>query len=148
MSGRTGVQERLFTMKQVCDTLDMTYETLRFYCDEGLVPNLKRDRNNYRLFDERDVKWLQSLQCLRCCGMGIRDMKHYMLLCMEGERSIPERMEILARKRGELLQRMEELQKSVDYIDRKQAYFEGVQSGEIAYSSNLICVEDGAGPVR
>lgn len=43
------------TMMQVCKETDMTYQALKFYCNEGLVPNVKRDKNNRRVFDERDV---------------------------------------------------------------------------------------------
>lgn len=46
----------MYTMMQVCRELDMTYQTLKFYCNEGLVPNVKRDANNRRVFDESDVK--------------------------------------------------------------------------------------------
>jgi DNA-binding transcriptional MerR regulator len=42
-------------MKEVCEQAGISYETLRFYCNEGLVPNVKRDKNNYRVFDERNV---------------------------------------------------------------------------------------------
>lgn len=34
----------MYTMMQVCRELDMTYQTLKFYCNEGLVPNVKRDK--------------------------------------------------------------------------------------------------------
>ena len=78
-----------YTMKDVCAQLGMQYETLRFYCIEGLVPNVKRDHNNYRVFDERNVAWLKSLQCLKKCGMSLNGMKHYMNLCLEGPSSIP-----------------------------------------------------------
>ena len=46
----------MYTMMQVCRKLDMTYQTLKFYCNEGLVPNVKMDANNRRIFDEKDVK--------------------------------------------------------------------------------------------
>ncbi len=36
----------MYTMMQVCRELDLTYQTLKFYCNEGLVPNVKRDKNN------------------------------------------------------------------------------------------------------
>lgn len=32
----------MYTMMQVCRELDMTYQTLKFYCNEGLVPHVKR----------------------------------------------------------------------------------------------------------
>lgn len=44
-----------YTMMQVCKETGMTYQALNFYCNEGLVPNVKRDKNNRRVFDERDV---------------------------------------------------------------------------------------------
>ena len=45
--------------------LDMTYQTLKFYYNEGLVPNVKRDGNNRRIFEEKDVKWLKDFTCLK-----------------------------------------------------------------------------------
>lgn len=55
----------MYTMMQVCRELNMTYQTLKFYCNEGLVPNVKRDHNNRRIFDERDVEWIRNLSCLK-----------------------------------------------------------------------------------
>ena len=55
----------MYTMMQVCRRPNMTYETLKYYCNEGLVPNVKRDGNNRRVFDQRDVKWIQDLVCLK-----------------------------------------------------------------------------------
>ena len=49
-----------YTMMQACRELGMTYQTLKFYCNQGLVPNVKRDKNNRRVFDERDVEWLRG----------------------------------------------------------------------------------------
>ena len=128
----------MYTMMQVCRELDMTYQTLKFYCNEGLVPNVKRDRRNYRVFDEHDIKWIQSLNCLKSCGMSIAEMKQYLALCMEGEGTIPERKVILAEKKETLLQSMTELQKAVAYIDWKQRFYDDVLSGKTAYYSNLV----------
>ena len=67
----------MYSMKEACTLTNMTYENLKFYCNEGLVPNVKRDRRNYRVFDEHDIKWIQSLNCLKSCGMSIAEMKQY-----------------------------------------------------------------------
>lgn len=128
----------MYTMKEVCRETGMTYEALKFYCNEGLVPNVKRDINNHRVFDDRDVAWIKSLTCLKNCGMSIQEMKVYIELCLQGERSIPERKVILARKREDLLKKMAELQASIDYIDWKQGFYDDVLSGKIEYYSNLI----------
>ena len=128
----------MFTMKDVCKQVDMPYETLKFYCNEGLVPNVKRDKNNYRIFDERDVAWIKSLTCLKNCDMSIAEMKEYLALCLEGPSTILQRKAILERKRNALLEKMSELQKSIDYIDWKQNFYDDVLSGKTEYISNLI----------
>ena len=125
-------------MKEACTLTNMTYENLKFYCNEGLVPNVKRDRRNYRVFDEHDIKWIQSLNCLKSCGMSIAEMKQYLALCMESEGTIPERKVILAEKKETLLQSITELQKAVAYIDWKQRFYDDVLSGKTAYYSNLV----------
>jgi DNA-binding transcriptional MerR regulator len=128
----------MYSMKEACSLTDMTYENLKFYCNEGLVPNVKRDRRNYRVFDEHDIKWIQSLNCLKSCGMSIAEMKTYLALCLEGEGTIPERKVILAEKKEALLQSIAELQKAVAFIDWKQGFYDDVLSGKTEYYSNLV----------
>lgn len=128
----------MYSMKEACQQTGMTYENLKFYCNEGLIPNVKRDRHNYRVFDEHDIKWIQSLNCLKNCGMSIAEMKEYLALCLKGEASIPQRQEILAEKKKALLQSIDELQKAIAYIDWKQGFYEDVLTGKTEYYSNLI----------
>jgi len=128
-------------MKQVCDQFGIPYETLRFYCNEGLIPNVTRDKNNYRVFDERNVNWLKSLQCLKKCGMSIKDIKRYLRLCMEGASSIPERKQMLDVQKDILLDRINEIHECIDFIDGKQEFYTGVLNGDIEYTSNLIGTE-------
>ena len=128
----------MYSMKEACTLTNMSYENLKFYCNEGLVPNVKRDSRNYRIFDDHDIKWIQSLNCLKRCGMSIAEMKEYLALCMEGEGTIPERKVILAEKKEALLQSIAELQRAVAYIDWKQGFYDDVLSGKTAYYSNLV----------
>ena len=102
-----------YTMMQACRELGMTYQTLKFYCNQGLVPNVKRDKNNRRVFDERDVEWLRGLGC-------------------------PARKAFLAEKREKLVERLAEVQASIDYIDWKQGFYDDVLAGRTEYYSNLL----------
>ena len=127
---------------QVCRELDMTYQTLKFYCNEGLIPNVKRDSNNRRIFDEKDVKWIKDLTCLKKCNMSIQEMKEYLELCLQGESTIPQRKEMLAKKQHALRISIKELEASVAYIDWKQNFYDEVLSGKRPYVSNLIQTEE------
>ena len=68
-------------------------------------------------------------------------MKEYIRLCLAGKDTIPERKGILEIKRKALVERLEEIQKCIDYIDRKQGFYDDVLSGKTEYYSNLIKVE-------
>lgn len=132
----------MYTMKEVCTKLNMTYDTLKYYCNSGLIPNVQRDKNNYRVFDERTVAWISSLQCLKNCGMSIKNMKVYLNLCLQGKSTIIQRKEILSVQKENLLEQIKELQKSIDYIDYKQNWYDEVLEGKREYTSNLIDVEN------
>ena len=128
----------VYTMMQVCREADLTYQTLKFYCNEGLIPNVKRDKNNRRIFDERNLKWIKDLVCLKRCGMSIQEMKKYLDLCLQGESTIPKHKKMLAEKQEALQDSIRQLEDSIAYIDWKQNFYDDVLSGRKPYVSNLI----------
>ncbi len=132
----------IYTMMQVCKEADLTYQALKFYCNEGLIPNVQRDKNNRRIFNERNLKWIKDLVCLKKCGMSIQEMKEYLNLCLEGKSTIPQRKELLAKKQEALRSSIQELENSVAYIDWKQNFYDEVLSGKRPYVSNLIPPQD------
>lgn len=130
--------EKIYSMKEACEETGLTYDALKFYCNEGLIPNVKRDKNNYRVFDENNISWIKSLSCLKNCGMSISEMKEYLSLCLKGPNSIPERKIILDAKLRVLENKIKEIQDSIDYIHWKQQFYDDVLSGKTEYFSYLL----------
>lgn len=131
-----------YSMKETCKATGLTYDALKFYCNEGLIPNVKRNKNNYRVFDNNDIAWIKSLACLKNCGMSIVEMKEYLDLCLKGESSILDRKVILDSKLRELEHKKQEIQDSIDYIHWKQCFYDDVLSGKTKYFSYLIPIEN------
>ena len=121
----------MYSMKQACEKTGLTYETLKFYCNQGLVPNLKRDELNRRVFDDMDIAWINSLNCLRGCNMGIQEMRHYIDLVLAGNDTIPERRVILEEKQKALREELKRIQGAIDYIDWKQRFYDDIEAGRI-----------------
>lgn len=128
----------MYTMKQACEQTGLSYETLKFYCNQGLVPNVKRDSRNRRIFSDRDIAWINSLTCLKNCNMGIEEMRRYLQLCLEGPDSIPQREDILREKQEQLRKERRRIQESIEYIDWKLSFYADVQTGKTPYVSNLL----------
>lgn len=130
--------ETFYTMTEVCERTGLSYQTLKFYCNQGLVPHVKRDSRNRRIFDEKCLAWVKDLSCLKRCGLSIAEMKEYLALCLDGEPTIPERKKMLEAKASALEEEIRIARASLDYIAKKQQFYDAVLSGEIPFQSNLI----------
>lgn len=130
--------KKLHTMKETCELTGMAYENLKYYCNTGLVPNVKRSANNRRVFDDHDVAWIKSLTCLKKCGMTIEEMKQYLAYCLQGPASIPVRKVMLEKKLAILEEKKKDIQESIDYIGWKQNFYNDVLSGKRPYISDLL----------
>lgn len=119
----------MYTMKETCEKTGLSYETLKYYCNQGLVPKVKRDTQNHRIFDDRDVAWINGLICLKNCSMGILEMQQYVSLCLEGDSTIPQRKAILEAKRQALEAERRKIDEAIAYIDWKQGYYDNLLSG-------------------
>ena len=126
----------MYTMKEACEKTGLSYETLKYYCNQGLVPNVKRDGQNHRIFDYRDVKWINGLICLKHCSMGIAEMQQYVALCLEGDGTIAQRKAILEAKRQALEAERRRIDEAITYIDWKQGYYDHLLSGKPCTGSN------------
>lgn len=132
----------MYSMKETCEKVGMSYQTLKFYCNQGLIPNVKRDKNNYRVFDDNNIGWIKSLSCLKKCGMSIEEIKQYLNLCLIGKSTIPKRKVLLDIKRKKLIEELNQIQGSIDYIDWKQGFYDDILSGKTKYFSYLINTEN------
>lgn len=130
----------MYSMKETCEKVGMSYQTLKFYCNQGLIPNVKRDKNNYRVFDDNNINWIKSLSCLKKCGMGIDEMKSYLQLCLQGQSTIPERKVMLETKKKDLELKKKEIEDCLSFINWKQDFYSDVISGKTEYFSYLIDV--------
>jgi DNA-binding transcriptional MerR regulator len=126
----------LYTVKEVAKLLDMTEHTVRFYTDKGLVPNLQRDKNNNRLFDEESLNWLTGVKYLKQCGMSVEDIKKYVNLCLEGGSTIQERYEIILKQKAIAQAQLEEAKQTVKYMEEKANHYEEIIKGVIPDDTN------------
>lgn len=85
----------MLTVKEVSKKFNISEYTLRYYTDENLIPSIKRDKNNIRIFDEESLNWLKTIICLRKCGMSIKSIKEYVDLCIIGDSTILQRLDII-----------------------------------------------------
>lgn len=113
----------MYTVKEVAKLLELTEHTVRFYTDKGLVPNLQRDKNNIRIFNDENIKWLIGAKNLKKCGMSVQDIKKYVDLCLEGDSTIQERYMIILKQKEEALTQLEEAKSMAEFMIKKEKHY-------------------------
>ena len=98
--------------------------TLRYYDKQGLLPNLRRDMNNVRIFTDEDYQNLLLIECLKKSGLSIKDIKNFIDLAEQGDTALTERLEIFTRRREILRKELAELQEVFGVIEYKCWYYE------------------------
>ncbi len=114
----------IYTVGEIAKQLNVAASTLRYYDKEGLLPFVERSSGGIRMFKDNDFSWLQLIECLKKTGMSIKDIKHFMDCCMEGDSKIDERLSIIESQRDAVIKQMKEMQEMLDMLNYKCWYYE------------------------
>lgn len=113
-----------YTIGQAAARMGVSVPTLRYYDKEGLLPFVEKKPNGIRVFKDEDFEWLAVINCMKNTGTPIKDIKHYIDLCMRGDDTLRERLAIFQRRKAVVQQQMEELSRLMKAIEHKIAYYQ------------------------
>ena len=113
-----------YTIKDMSKLMGLPASTLRYYDKQGLLPNLRRDANNTRIFTEDDYHQLLLIDCLKRSGLSIKDIKHFIDMTAQGDEALSDRLEIFKHRRDILKQELANLQEVLSIIEYKCWYYE------------------------
>jgi len=66
---------RNYTIGQIAELSRIPVRRIRFYADQGLLPNVDRTESGYRLFDQADLIRLELIKTLRKSGIGLQPIR-------------------------------------------------------------------------
>ena len=116
----------MLTVKEVSKKFNISEYALRYYTDENLIPSIKRDKNNIRVFDEESLNWLKTIICLRKCGMSIKSIKEYVDLCIIGDSTILQRLDIINSQKVIIDKKIQELKESSLFLEKKKELYDDI----------------------
>lgn len=119
------------TIKQVSEKFNISQDTLRYYERIGVLPPVTRTSGGIRDYSEKDLSWVSLILCMRSAGMSIEALTKYVKLCMEGDSTFPERLELLCEQRDKLIRQRDQINETLDRLDYKiKLYGAAVSGGE------------------
>lgn len=106
-------------IKEASETTGVSADTIRYYERIGLIPNISRNENGVRKFDEEDLRWIDFSRQMRRAGISIEALIDYLALFREGEKTLESQMELLKEQRAELQDRIDMMQEALERLDFK-----------------------------
>ena len=111
-----------YTIGEIAEMMGVTPSTLRYYDQEGLLPEVNRV-NGIRVFEDKDFAWLRILNCLKNTNMPIKKIKEYVELAKLGDSSLTERYEIIKEQKRSILEQIEQFQYYLKEVEFKEWYY-------------------------
>lgn len=97
----------------------------------GLIPPVPRTAGGVRDYDAPSLGWVELIKCMRSAGVGIEALTEYCRLFQQGEETQEARKALLVEQRRQLLERMEDMRRSLDRLDEKiEKYDQGLAQKE------------------
>ena len=112
------------TIAEVSKKYDISADTLRYYERIGLIPPVPRTKSGIRDYDEVSCGWIELMKCMRAPGVQIEALIEYVALFQQGDETIDARKAILIEQREQLIERMADMQRSLDRLNVKIERYE------------------------
>lgn len=106
-------------INEVSKLYDISADTLRYYERIGLVPPVTRNESGIRDYSETDCNWVQFAKCMRAAGLSVESLIEYVALFGQGDATRAARKEILIEERAKLVERMQQMQATLDKLNNK-----------------------------
>ena len=119
------------TIAEVSKKYELSADTLRYYERIGLVPPVPRNKSGIRDYDTESCQWVELMKCMRSAGVQIEALIEYVALFQQGDETIGARKALLIEQRDQLVERMAEMQRSLDRLnDKIERYDQGLMTKE------------------
>ena len=119
------------TIAEVSKKYELSADTLRYYERIGLVPPVPRNKSGMRDYDTESCQWVELMKCMRSAGVQIEALIEYVALFQQGDETIGARKALLIEQRDQLVERMAEMQRSLDRLnDKIERYDQGLMTKE------------------
>lgn len=109
---------------EVSEKYGLSADTLRYYERVGLIPTVHRNEGGIRDYNELDLRRVDFIKCMRSAGLPVEILIEYVALVQQGDKTIEARKDILIEQRKLLVDRMNEMQKTLDILEHKIEVYE------------------------
>ena len=111
-------------ISEVSKKYNLPADTLRYYEKLGLIDNVSKE-SGVRNYSEEDCSRIEFIICMKHAGLSLEDIKRFIDLNKLGDKTIPERLEILEHQKVILEAEIKKKEETLDYLNYKINLYKG-----------------------
>ena len=124
-------------IKEVSAKYNISQDTLRYYENIGVIPQVTRDKNGIRCYSDDDLRWIELAICLRGAGLALDVLIEYRKLFTQGNSTIEKRYDLLKNQKEQLINQKKQIDETIDRLDYKiKIYEEAMKTGKFPWEEN------------
>jgi len=113
---------KTYKISEVATMTGLSIPTLRYYETLGLLKPV-RQVNNYRMFTDKELSWINFIKRAKATGMPLAKIKTYAKLREQGHETIKQRIAILEQQEQILHGEQAKIQEHIDFLQKKNQYY-------------------------
>ncbi len=122
------------TIRQVSEKYQLPQQTLRYYERVGVIPPVSRTAGGIRDYSAEDLNWVEQAKCMRAAGLSIEVLCAYQKLFRQGDKTIPQRLQLLESQHVLLEKQKQQLDETITKLDYKiGCYRQAVRTGRLVW---------------
>lgn len=111
------------TIGEFSKKTDLSVYTLRYYEEKKLIV-VMRDEAGRRVYTEKEVEWVRFIKRLKQTGMKLQEIQRYAQLRYEGEKTMPERLELLKKHHVSVVEQKQKWEMYLQNLEQKIMWYE------------------------
>lgn len=111
-------------ISEVSKKYNISADTLRYYEKLGLIDSVNKNLG-VRNYTKEDCIRIEFIICMKHAGLSLENIKKFIDLNKEGDKTIPARLEILEHQKIILEREIENKKQTLDYLNYKINLYKG-----------------------
>lgn len=107
-----------YSINDISELTGLSKYTLRYYEKEKLIPLVKRNSSGHRIYNQKDVEWIEFLINIKQTGMSIENIRQFAEMKFDPKTMLL-RKQMLLSHRDSIIQQEKQLQDALGMIDKK-----------------------------
>ena len=112
-----------YSIGEFSKLINISIYTLIYYEKNNLISPKRDERNGRRIYNEKDISWINFIKRLKDTKMSIKDIQRYSYLRNIGQSTLNQRLELLENHKENLEMEIKSLNDNLEKLKHKIQYY-------------------------